>query len=159
MPLNLCCESAKDLVGRETGLSSWFEITQERIDAFADASGDHQWIHKNHPSTLAGPFGGPIAHGLLVLSLATKLAEESGALPESTWVLCGYDKLRFRAPVRSGQRIRCRTTLLSAGSLGKRLLLNVRFRIEIEHENTPALVTECALLCVERRDGKAETSV
>jgi acyl dehydratase len=144
--------TAFNFVGQQTGLSEWLEVTQQRVDAFAEACEDHQWIHTSGPATLAGPFGGPIAHGLLVLSLSMKLAREAGALPSDTYtcIVYGYDKLRFRAPVRSGQRIRCRTTLLNVRELGGRVVLTVRFKVEIENENLPALVADCLLLCLDR---------
>jgi acyl dehydratase len=145
-------------VGRETGVSSWMEIAQEQIDAFADITEDHQWIHKNHPVAFNGPFGRPICHGLLVLAYAFKLAREAGSLPQSTWIIYGYDNLRFRAPVRSGKKIRCRTTVLNVRDLGKRILLTVRFKVEIESEKVPALVADCSLLCFNDSPTKPNTN-
>jgi len=137
-----------DYLGMETGVSDWIEVTQEQVDSFAEVTDDHQWIHQSQPETLTGPFGGPVAHGLLVLSIAFKLAREAEALPQSTWIIYGYDKLRFRAPVRIGKRIRCRTTVLNVCHLGQRVLLTVRFKVEIEGEIIPALVADCSLLCL-----------
>lgn len=131
--------------------SNWFSVTQKQIDAFSEATGDDQWIHRtNNFETGHGSFGGPIAHGLLVVSLAMRLARDSGALPEGTWVLYGFDKLRFRAPVRSGTRIRCRTVIRDLQELGGRLLLNVRFVIEIADGKIPALTMNGSLLCLNR---------
>jgi acyl dehydratase len=135
--------------GRETGVSGWMAISQERIDAFAAATDDHQWIHKQQTAAYEGPFKSPIAHGLLVLATALRLAQEAAALPQSTWIICGYDKLRFPSPVRSGNSIRCRTTVLRAGKLGRRVLLTVRFTIEIQEQKAPALVGDCSLLCLD----------
>jgi acyl dehydratase len=149
---------AFDSVGRKTTLSEWFEITQEQVDAFAQASGDHQWIHCDTPAASAGPFGGPIAHGLLLLSISLKLVLESRSLPQDsrTWVVYGYDKLRFRAPVRGGKRIRCCTTLLNERELGRRVLITVRFKIEIENERVPALVGDCYFVCLDDRQDNRE---
>ncbi len=135
--------------GRETGVSGWMAISQERIDAFAAVTGDHQWIHKRQAATYNGPFQGPIAHGLLVLATALRLAQEAAALPQSTWIICGYDRLRFSSPVHSGNNIRCRTTVLRAGKLGSRVLLTVRFTVEVQEQKAPALVGDCSLLCLE----------
>lgn len=144
-------------VGKETGVSGWMEISQERIDAFADATDDHQWIHQRGPLASSSPFKGPIAHGLLVLACAFQLAREAGALPQSTWIIYGYDKLRFRAPVRSGKRIRCHTTVLRACDLGGRVLLTVRFKVDVESEKVPALVADCSLLCLKDDSDKSAT--
>jgi acyl dehydratase len=140
--------AAASFAGKETGVSDWFEVTQDQIDGFADAVDDHQWIH-TAASGPANPFGGPIAHGLLILALSISLARDSGALPFCTWVIYGYDKLRFRAPVLSGKRIRCRTSILDAKDIGTRFLLTVRFKVEIEREKVPALVADCSLLCLD----------
>src|SRR5712664_3901094 len=104
-------ESAVGSVGRETARSRWFEVTQEQIDGFAQASGDHQWIHRDNAGAPPGPFGGPIAHGFLLLSMGLELARESGILAQDsrTWIVYGCDNLRFRAPVVRGKRIRCCT--------------------------------------------------
>jgi acyl dehydratase len=135
--------------GKETGVSGWMEISQERIDAFAAATDDHQWIHKRQAATYDGPFRGPIAHGLLVLATSLRLAQEAAALPQSTWIICGYDRLRFSSPVRSGKNIRCRTTVLRVGKVGRRVLLTVRFTVEVQGEKVAALVGNCSLLCLE----------
>jgi len=148
MPLNaITLENVEGFTGQETGVSEWTAIAQEQIDAFAEATGDHQWIHKAHHAASDGPFHGAIAHGLLVLASALKLAQDAGALPQATWIICGYDKVRFRAPVRSGSRVRCRTTVLSACKVGERTLLTVSFTMEVEGRKIPALVADCSLLC------------
>jgi acyl dehydratase len=131
-------------------MSNWFHVTQQQIDAFSEATGDDQWIHRSNIEREHSPFGGPIAHGLLLVSLALNLARGCGALPEGTWVLYGFDKLRFRAPARIGSRIRCLTVILGLQDLGGRLLVNVRFVIEIEDGKIPALTTNCSLLCLNR---------
>ena len=89
-----------------------------------------------------------MAHGLLVLACALRLAKESGVLADETWVVCGYDKLRFRSPVRPGNSIRCRATVLDTRPVGARSMSTVRLEIEIQGEKTPALVGDCSLLCL-----------
>jgi acyl dehydratase len=142
-------EVVAEIIGRQS-VSNWFEVTQKQIDVFSEATNDHQWIHKSNVEQGHGPFGGPIAHGLLLVSLALYLARGCGALPEGTWVLCGFDNLRFRAPVHSGTRVRCLTVILGLQELGERRLLNVGFSIEIEGGRIPALTTKCSLLCLNR---------
>jgi acyl dehydratase len=136
-----------DAVG-ETYISNWLPVTQCQIDAFAEATGDRQWIHQDNAKAADGPFKGPIAHGLLLLSLAVNIACDSGALPSSAMVLYGFDNLRFRAPVLSGARIRCHTTIREVRDLPGRVLVGVRFVIEIEDQRVPALVADCLLLSV-----------
>jgi len=133
---------------RVTGQSNWLSITQEQIDSFAEITGDHQWIHKDRPGPATKPFGGPVAHGLLILSYALKLASESGVLARMTWVICGYDKLRFRSPVRPGNRIRCRATILDSSPVGARLMATIRLEVEVQGEKIPALIADCSLLCL-----------
>jgi acyl dehydratase len=140
--------SAHSLVGREIAVSGWFEVTQDHIDRFADVTDDHQWIHQEGSAARAGPFGAPIAHGLLLLSLTTKLARESGVFPidARSCLIYGYDRIRFQRPVRTGGRVRCRTTILGVDELGPRVMLTVRFTVDVEGETLPALVADCRLL-------------
>jgi len=140
-------EATAKTIGKQH-ISNWFHVTQKQLDAFSEATGDNQWIHRFNVKPGRGPFGGPIAHGLLVVSLAINLARDCGALPEGTWVLYGFDKLRFRAPVRSGTRFRCLTVIRDFQELGGRLLLNARFVVEIEDGKIPALSMNCSLLCL-----------
>lgn len=126
--------------------SRWFSITQDQIDLFAALTGDKQWIHQLNAKCSGSPFNAPIAHGLLLVSFAISLARESGALEDATWILYGFDKLRFRAPVKVGTRIRCRTTILGVRELFDRTLLNARFVMEIEDHTIPAFVADCLLL-------------
>jgi acyl dehydratase len=138
-------QSLLSAVGR-TYSSSWLPVTQCQIDAFATATGDRQWIHQDNPKAADGPFKGPIAHGLLLLSLAVNIACDSDALPSAALVLYGFDNLRFRAPVLSGARIRCHTTIREVRELPRRVLVSVRLVIEIEDQRIPALVADCLLL-------------
>jgi acyl dehydratase len=135
----------KPVVG-SSHCSNWLEVTQSQIERFAAATGDRQWIHRADVEPGISPFKGPIAHGLLLASLTISLARDCGALPDATWVIYGFDKLRFRAPVGSGARIRCRTTILSVSELSDRILVGTRFVVEIEDQKIPALVTNCSFL-------------
>ena len=135
----------KPVVG-STHCSNWLQVTQGQIDKFAVATGDRQWIHRDDVEPEVSPFRGPIAHGLLLASLTISLARDCGALPDATWVIYGFDTLRFRSPVRSGARIRCRTTIQSVRELSGRILVGTRFVLEIEDQKIPALVTNCSFL-------------
>ncbi len=133
------------LIGREVGLSKWFEVDQARIDAFADCTEDHQFIHVDPEAAKATPFGGTIAHGFLTLSLASAMSYDAVAPLDGVMmgVNYGFDKLRFLAPVRAGSRIRGRFKLLSAEDKGGgRWLLKHELTVEIESEDKPALIAE-----------------
>jgi acyl dehydratase len=141
---------ANQLVGSELGVSDWYQIQQPQVDAFADVTDDHQWIHAESAETSAGPFGGAIAHGLLLLSLTTKFARETGAFPRDagSCLLYGYEKVRFKAPVKVGKRVRCRSTLLRIEELQGRVILTVRFKVEVEDQPISALSADCLLVCL-----------
>ena len=142
----LADEAATKIVGRQR-ISHWYKVTQKQIDDFSEATHDHQWIHRANVKEGCSPFGGSIVHGLLLVSIALNLALEGSTLPEATWVLYGFDRLRFPAPVRSGSHIRCLTTILGSREVGGRHLLNVRLAVEMEDRNSPALIADCSLLC------------
>ena len=96
-----------DFVGKELGESSWVQVDQQRIDQFAEATGDHQWIHVDPQRAAAGPFGATIAHGFLTLSMLSRLGAMAISPPATSMTLnYGFDRVRFLNPVRSGQRIR-----------------------------------------------------
>jgi acyl dehydratase len=133
-----------------TWCSNWFRITQGCIDAFAAATGDEQWIHQRDAKAAGSPFTEPIAHGLLLVSLAINLARDCGALPNTTLVLCGFDNLRFRTPVRSGALVRCLTTILDVHQVSGRVVLNARLIMEIEGQKILALETRCCFLRLSR---------
>ena len=105
----------RDLIGKELEPSDWLEVTQERIDAFADATGDHQWIHVDPVRAADGPFGTTIAHGFLTLSLCAPLLAQAlaGVTASGMSVNYGSNKVRFPAPVPVGSRIRARVTIAS----------------------------------------------
>lgn len=139
-----------EFVGKELGVSSWHEIDQDRINAFAECTGDHQWIHVDvDRASRESPFGGTIAHGYLTLSMLAPLQEEIGVIPEGTRqaINFGLDKLRFLTPVKAGARIRMRVTLLSVEDRGKgRLLLRTANTFDIEGAEKPALTAESLAL-------------
>lgn len=139
-----------EFVGKELGVSSWHAIDQNRINAFAECTGDHQWIHVDvDRAKRESPFGGTIAHGYLTLSMLAPLQEEIGVIPDGTRqaINFGLDKLRFLTPVKAGARIRMRVTLLSVEDRGKgRLLLRTANTFDIEGAEKPALTAESLAL-------------
>ena len=141
-----------DFVGRELGVSDWLVVDQHRIDEFADCTGDRQWIHVDvERAKRESPFGGPIAHGYLSLSLLASLAMEIGVIPPDAAAAFNYgiDKTRFMTPVKAGARVRNRVELLSVEpQKGGRLLVKLRNTLEIEGEQKPALVAETLALIV-----------
>jgi acyl dehydratase len=132
-------------IGQDLGASEWFTIDQSRIDAFADVTEDHQFIHIDAARAAATPFGGTIAHGFLTLSLLTRLTADIGVQPENTvmGVNYGFEKVRFIQPVRAGQRVRARLKPLSVleRAPGQFLVKN-EVTVEIDGEEKPALVAE-----------------
>jgi acyl dehydratase len=129
-------------VGQEVGVSSWITIDQARINAFADATEDRQFIHVDPQAAAATPFGGTIAHGFLTLSLLSRMAAEATLLPDTLKMAVNYglEEVRFLAPVRSGGRVRGRFTLDSVDEKGPgRVLMRHRVSVEIEGEDKPAL--------------------
>jgi acyl dehydratase len=135
------------MTGEELGLSDWLEIDQARVDQFADATGDHQWIHVDRERAAAGPFGGTIAHGYLTLSLIPFLGSQVFALETPGAKLnYGVNKVRFPHPVRVGSRIRSRVTMGDVTDLPTGKQLTVRHVIEIEGQDKPACVAETVVL-------------
>jgi acyl dehydratase len=135
------------LTGELLGTSDWLEIDQDRVDRFADATGDHQWIHVDVERAVDGPFGGTIAHGYLTLSLVPLLGAQVFALETPGAKLnYGVNKVRFPSPVRVGSRIRDHVTMGEVTDLptGKQLVL--RHTIEIEGQDKPACVAETVVL-------------
>jgi acyl dehydratase len=134
-------DEIKGLAGKDLGKSSWLEITQERVNLFADATEDHQWIHVDPERAAAGPFGGAIAHGYLTLSLViplfNDLLEVNGV---SMGVNYGLDKLRFPAPVKVGSKIRLAGKVDRVDEVAGGVQMYVDFTIEAEGQEKPALV-------------------
>ncbi|MEH6608738.1 MAG: MaoC family dehydratase [Halioglobus sp.] len=132
-------------VGSKFEPSDWIEITQDRINTFADCTEDHQFIHIDAEAAAKTPFGGTIAHGFLTLSLLSKMAEGNGIVPEGTimGLNYGFDKVRFLTPVASGKRVRGHFEVLSVDQKGdNRFLIKQGISVEIEGEDNPALVAE-----------------
>jgi acyl dehydratase len=133
-------EEAKDL---DLGTSSWHEIDQERINTFAEATGDHQWIHVDPEAAADGPFGGTVAHGYLTLSLLPMLLSEVVTVSDAVLGLnYGTEKIRFPAPVPSGSRVRLRAKVNSSERKGPSVLYRIGVQIEVEGQEKPALVGE-----------------
>ncbi|MFC7537154.1 MaoC family dehydratase [Sphingomonas sp. GCM10030256] len=129
-------------VGSEIGVSAWITVDQSRIDAFADATDDHQFIHVDPESAARTPFGGTIAHGFLSLSLLSRMAYDVMLVPEGLkmGVNYGFDRVRFLAPVRSGSRVRGRFVLEDATEKAPgQLLTRHAVTVEIEGGDKPAL--------------------
>jgi acyl dehydratase len=140
-------------VGRELGVSDWLTVDQSRIDQFAECTGDHQWIHVDvERARRESPFGGPVAHGYLTLSLLAPTALEVFIRPAGILQAFNYglDRVRFISPVKAGARVRNRIKLLSAEEKGgSRVLLSTENTLEIEGEDKPAL-TAVALAMIAR---------
>jgi acyl dehydratase len=134
----------KSLVGQEIGTSSWVTIEQERIDKFAEATGDHQWIHVDPERAKDGPFGSTIAHGFLTLSLIPALAWEVYTIEGARLsVNYGLNKLRFITPVTVGSRVRAHLTLSGVDDVpGDALQVTTTVTIELEGAPKPAAVAE-----------------
>jgi len=141
----------QDLVGQELGISPWLLLDQARIQAFAECTEDHQWLHVDEQKAAAGPFGSTIAHGFLTLALLTKMQRDANALPRDipTVINYGLDRVRFLAPVRADSYIRDRVTLLAARPKSpSRLLITTRNTVEIKGEPSPALIADALTLLV-----------
>jgi acyl dehydratase len=136
-------DELKKLAGADLGTSEWIEVTQERIDTFADATGDHQWIHVDPERAKEGPFGAPIAHGYLTLSLFiplfTELLDVQGV---TTKVNYGLNKVRFPSPVKVGSRIRLLGRLAEVAEVAGGVQITVDGTIEIEGGAKPAAVLQ-----------------
>ena len=133
--------------GEELGTSEWLPIEQDRVDRFADATGDHQWIHVDPERAATGPFGGTIAHGYLTLSLVPFLGSQVFALETPGAKLnYGVNKVRFPNPVRVGKRVRAHVALADVQDLPTGKQLTLRYTVEIEDEAKPACVAETVVL-------------
>jgi acyl dehydratase len=143
-------------VGRELGVSEWVTIDQSRIDAFADCTGDHQWIHVDVERAMReSPFGGPIAHGYLMLSMVAPLSMEIGIVPKdaAAGLNYGIDKVRFLAPVPAGARVRLRVIVLGVEPReGGQAIMKTQNMLEIEGSQKPALIAETLALLIPAKD-------
>ena len=135
-------EEIRAKVGQSIGVSDWIEVGQERIDAFAEATEDRQFIHVDPEAAAQTPFGGTIAHGFLTLAMLSRMAADAMLVPDTLRMAVNYglDRVRFIAPVRSGQRVRGRFTLDSVDEKAPgQLLVRHTVTVEIEGEDKPAL--------------------
>jgi acyl dehydratase len=138
-------EELKSLVGEEVGASDWFEVAQDRINAFADATEDHQWIHINtERAKNQSPFGTTIAHGFLTLSLLPELASQAVQVKGDfkMGINYGLNRLRFVSPVASGSRVRARFTLQAVEGIANGIQVTWAVTGETEGGQKPALVAE-----------------
>ncbi|MEU4806440.1 MaoC family dehydratase [Actinosynnema sp. NPDC023587] len=138
-----------EAVGEHLGHGSWHEITQQEIDLFAEATDDHQWIHVDRDRARAGPFGAPVAHGYLTLSLIPRLVRDVYAVRDlAMGINYGLDKVRFPTPVTVGSRVRAGAELVEFTDFppGKRAVVKVT--VEIEGHPKPACVAETVILLI-----------
>lgn len=129
--------------GAELGPTEWLEIRQDRVDMFAEATDDHQWIHIDPQRAADGPFGGTIAHGLLTLSLIPHFTHQMYTVDNVAMAInYGYNKVRFITPVRVGARLRARAQISSVTELDGAVQATLSTTVEIEGSDKPAAVAE-----------------
>ncbi len=134
-------------VGEELGTSEWLEVDQDRVNAFADATGDHQWIHVDVERAKDGPFGGTIAHGYLTLSLIPMFGTQIFALETPGARLnYGVNKVRFPNPVKVGAKIRATATVAEVTDIPTGKQMVIRWVVEIQGETKPGCVAETVVL-------------
>jgi len=149
MTETLTLEKLQESVGKEIGLSEWMEITQERINAFAECTEDRQWIHIDPDKAKHGPYGTTIAHGFLILSLLVHLTSQIKLFQKGIQMVTniGLNHVKFSNPVRVGSHIRNRAVLKEATDRGNgRILVTVENTIEIKGSEKPAMVAEVLAL-------------
>ena len=145
MALTINANQIDDYIGKEVGVSEWMTVDQNRINQFADATGDHQYIHVDPERAAQTPFGTTIAHGFLTMSLMVEMGYEGSTKLENSvmGINYGFDKLRFINPVKVDSRIRGRFQLVSAEEKNpNQWLLKHAVTVEIEGEDKPALIAE-----------------
>ena len=145
MAVTMNKDNVRSLIGSELGVSDWIRIEQARVDAFADTTEDHQFIHVDPERAAATPFGGTIAHGFLTLSLLPRMMEDiGGGMQDAVMGLnYGFDKIRFLAPVKVNSRVRTRAKLLDVQEkVPNQFLIKQEITVEIENESKPALIAE-----------------
>jgi acyl dehydratase len=129
--------------GSQLGPTDWLEVTQERVNLFADATDDHQWIHVDPERAAGGPFGGTIAHGLLTLSLLPQFTSQLYTVDNIAMAInYGYNKVRFITPVRVGSKIRARAEIAKVDQLEGAVQATVTVTVEIEGSDKPAAAAE-----------------
>ena len=147
----LSLDAYRGLVGQEIGVSAWIEVTQAMIDGFADLTHDRQFIHIDPVQAAGTPFGGPVAHGFLTLSLLSVMAYDAVPSVEGAamGVNYGFDRLRFINPVKPGSRVRGRFSLRELVERSpSELMLRVGAAVEIEGQDKPAIVAEWLTMSV-----------
>jgi acyl dehydratase len=140
-----------DYIGTETGRSDWLQIDQDRINEFADATNDRQWIHVDEAAAAQGPFGSTIAHGFLTLSLLSYLTMSAMVVPEGAVMFINYgsDRVRYLTPVKVGSDIRAISTLKAVREKSPgQYLLTSNVVVEIEGSETPALIADLLTLVI-----------
>lgn len=145
MPELVPLDKLKEMIGQEIGVSEWITIDQPKINAFADCTGDHQWIHVNVEMAKKGPFGGPIAHGYLTLSLMPLFSSSLKYLPAGIKMAVNYglNKVRFINPLPVDSRIRSKAVLTNIEEKGGgKILMTVTHTVEIDGKDKPACVAE-----------------
>ena len=136
-------DELKSLVGENMGTSDWMEITQDRVNLFAEATGDHQWIHVDPVKAKDGPFGGTIAHGYLTMSLGPVLLPQVVSVTGFSMALnYGLNKLRFPAPVPVGSKVRLTADLLDVEDVAGGVQVTYRLTFEVDGQDKPACVAE-----------------
>jgi acyl dehydratase len=152
-PTFVTLAEAQACIGQEVGITQWFELSQKRVNQFAEATGDFQFIHIDRDRALAEtPYGGTIAHGFLTLSLLSMLASQTGTIKikgSNVSINYGLDKVRFLNPVKVGKRIRARFELMSAVEKSPNcFLLKHKATVEIENEARPAMIAEWLVMAM-----------
>ena len=143
MTTTLTIEELEQAGERDLGTSSWHDITQEQVNIFADATGDHQWIHVDPERAAEGPFAGTVAHGYLTLAMLPMLLSEDVSVSDAVMgVNYGTEKVRFTSPVPVGSRVRAHAKLMKTQRRGPSVIWNVGVEVEIEGKEKPALVGE-----------------
>ena len=141
----ISAEKLKKMIGQENGTSGWVLIDQDRINRFADATEDHQWIHVDIEKAKKGPFGGPIGHGFLTLSLIPIFSKSAKYLPEGLkmGINYGLNKVRFINPVPVGSQVRSRMVISAVEEKGPgKILMTITHTIEIKGQDKPACIAE-----------------
>jgi acyl dehydratase len=142
-------EALREASGEHLGYSNWHVVNQEQVDQFADATGDHQWIHVDPERAAAGPFGGTILHGYLTLALVPRLGADIWRVSGlALGVNYGCNKVRFPSPVRVGSRVRAGAELMSVSEVPLGVQVVLRYVVEAENSEKPACVAETVVLLV-----------
>jgi acyl dehydratase len=155
---DLTLSGLSERIGRELGISDWVAIDQERIEAFATCTGDHQWIHVDvERARRESPFRGPIAHGYLTLAMIAPLAMQIGVIPRdaAAGLNYGIDRVRFLAPVPAGARVRLRVVLVGVEPRdGGQMIMKTHNTLEVEGSEKPAIVAETVALLIPATGGQ-----